>query len=386
MLKLACPHCGEPIQIVRQVATPISFDCPHCGKKVLVQPTAQAAPSLPPRTVRRSKGKKEKKRTLPGGPILIGGAAAVAACLLIVVLISVGRSGAEHGTEDSGQHAAKPAQVAPEAERNAGVTWPDFTPANYPGLPQDLQPVARPVKIQWHFEPGLELLYRGQLRSEAALSPLDLGKTAQQVLRFLDEKELTLALRCERIDAGLATVRGEVKRLRGKMQAPSGRLEYDSRDGVGFTPVNSPLARLARRPWQIVVATDNGQILRVEWPDGEIIEGAELSAILSVLPLLQLPTQAQSGRDYTATVPDDRAARYRLLGKSASSGELVFACLLTGSSAADGPERRLLFFAPQSGVITRMTLAYERQRGTGLPRVGRFRPTLRTTGVIELLR
>lgn len=384
MYHVGCPHCGKQIQLARALHMPVTTNCPHCGGTVHLRPQRVVATApTPPASKRRP-----RPPAVPALPLFLGGIAVVAGLVLMLVLLLIRGSGSSGQPEVvAGQAKKQPAAEAPVKPPQPTVRWPEFNAANFPELPAQIIAPAGPLNLQWGFEPGLQLLYRAKITSQAALSPIDLGAKAKQVLQFFEEDELTLSLECLRVDAGLATLAGEIQQLRGRMQAPTGRLEYDSRDGTGFLPADSPYAKLVRRRWHLIVANDTGQILRAEWPDGDLIEGQALRTVLSITPVLQLPSRPEVNRDVTGATLDGRTLHVRLLGQDQATGMLVFVFLLEARPGTDAPqERRLVLFDAHSGLAARMTFAYERQRGTGLPRVGSFRPTLKTTGVIELVR
>lgn len=383
MYQTRCPHCGGLIQVVRPVRAPVSTTCPSCGGTIHLQPRgAVAGAAVEQRRAGQPKREESNRSALLVATIVVGVLLVFGVILALHNRSNRGAAAPEQAQGNAGQRAAAIAgQNTPE------ITWPEFTPDNFPGLPDQIVPARAPDQISWGFEPGIQLQFRGNLRSHAALSPVDLGKSAQQVLQFLDDMELRFSLQCLRIDAGLATLRGEVEHVRGRMQAPSGRLEYDSRDGISFLPPDNPFTHLLDRPWQAIVAVDNGQVLRVEWPDGEIIEGRHFKTILSILPVVQLPARPAPDTDVATLTPDGREAYVRLLGQDTETGALVFVILvLPRREDPTGEEHRVLLFDPKTRLPLRLTYTYERHQGTGLPRVGSYRPALRTTGVIELLR
>jgi len=388
MNTFSCPHCSRPVQFARRVTAAVTVRCPHCMRTFRVEPGKATPHASPVRNFRQ----RQLRRPPQFLPLILG---AVATLLAVVLLLWLFRAAAHRTPEVTDRTA--PAQPQPAAQRqpppreaepdgSKAVRWPPLTPENFPGLPSGI--VAGPPAVQpkWGFAPGQRYLYAGRIEASAALSPIDLGRTARNVLQFSDRKELQIELQCEREDAGVFLIRCELKRLSGSMKAPSGRLEYDSRDGPGFLPPDEPLAKVVRRPWLARVAA-RGELLRLEWTDGTLVEATHEPTLRSITPVVALPEQLPHHEAEVEQREGTLVCRTRYLGTD-PAGNAVFAQLRYPSEApsAENTERVLVVFDVQLGVVRALHSVSSRRTGTGLPRVGRFRPTLRTVKHLWLVR
>ena len=385
MYQISCPHCGGSVRFARRLTVAVEIRCPHCARSFRVTPGSGVGAAQPVRNYAPPRS----RVTMPGlkGPLLVGGGLVL---LSVLAFVFVGlfrqrpapQQAVAVRAPEPAEAPAAPEPAAAAAAAEPRIEWPPVDPDNFPGLPAQLEPVREPVKAEWQFTAGARYTYEGSISSSARLSPVDLGRAARQVLQFVDEKEFQVELVFERRDANTLLVRCTLKRLRGRMRGPSGRVEYDSRDGPGFLPSNEPLAKLVRRSWLVRCST-RGRILRLEWPDGTLVEDSLKTAVRQVTPIYPLPEELVQDRD---VVEEDGDQRWNLRLVGAHEGNLVFVAL---GNATPGqgrePTRMVLTFDPRVGLLRSVHVATSRTEGTGLPRVGRFRPTLKTVMQMRLV-
>ncbi len=397
MYELACPHCGRAVRFARKVTVPVDARCPHCGRSFRVVPGGAVGTAQPVRNFARERA----RQPVAVPPLLwvVGGGLVVLSLLLAGVALvlrrpvtvgseeGAGRAAPQQPAEAHGVAEAAPKADAEMADNNeeADQIWPPLDREHFPGLPAELGPVVPPKKLRWSLVPGASYLYAGTIESSAKLSPIDLGRAARQVLQFVDRKEFQIELRCERKDANTFLVQCRLTRLRGSMRGPTGRLEYDSRDGIGFLPANEPLAKLVGRTW-LVRCSAKGAVLRLEWHDGTVIDGPLREAVRQVTPIHPVPDPVPAVGHEVVEVDDGVQRRTRLLGAD-RHGWLVFVAIEQNpAGSGDGPTRKVLAFDADAGILRSVHVSDRRTRGTGLPRVGRFRPTLQTVTQITFLR